>query len=653
LKKRATPENQLLGRYFQAIANAQPDVTEAELRATWLRRASRFVFARHGLHLPASARLFGSDARASRLEQLAEEQGPQERLALEAWFALPNFVELTPPHLLGAAFEALEALELAVNAGLVDVQATRRRRRTGTFFTPPAVAAQVAELALNELERIGRLDAPDLRVCDPSCGGSAFLLETADKILSRKREQALHAAAPFDEDSVRRWLVECVLVGVDIDPTALAISELSLLAFAQIREGERLQTQLFSGDAVTGPAPAQTRALERTGLDWRKLSPASGFDLIVGNPPWVAYAGRAAQPLKAAKRAFFRACYAAFHGYPTLQAVFVERALSLAPNGVVALLVPSPLADLDGYRGLRDVVFRKHEPCEPLLEFGQDAFREVVQPCFALVVAPRATKDAPSSGRRFRLSERARAGEDATTLSTPAILHQLAQAEKLPAEMFGELGFQSTRVISERLFARTPSPCAPFDYPLLEGKDVREFRVGSPRLFLHADPALLKAAGCRLRGLEEYRRARFVVRQTARAPIAALSPGLPFRNSLLAGFEVPGYSAELLVGLLNSSLFRAFHLATQRDGRQMTFPQVKVSHLRALPRPRRRDARIEQELCEGVQRARDNLTPALKQALDEIVFELYDVPEPERVAVIQFLRERSIGLTASAAGSAD
>src|SRR5690606_9180321 len=78
--------------------------------------------------------------------------------------------------------------------------------------------------------------------------------------------------------------------------------------------------------------------------------------------------------------------------------------------------------------------------------------------------------------------------------------------------------------------------------------------------------------------------------QTAPVPIAALHGGLAFRNSLLGGFASAHLSARLLVALLNSSLYRALHLAGQRDARQAAFPQVKVGHLRALPLPPRDEA---------------------------------------------------------------
>jgi hypothetical protein len=81
---------------------------------------------------------------------------------------------------------------------------------------------------------------------------------------------------------------------------------------------------------------------------------------------------------------------------------------------------------------------------------------------------------------------------------------------------------------------------------------------------------------------------RFVVRQTARAPLAALSDGVAFRNSLLAGFEDDAYPAPFLVAYLNSSPIRWLHYVRHRDARQ-GMPQLKVLHLRRTPEPPSRD----------------------------------------------------------------
>src|SRR5690606_21970407 len=312
------------------------------------------------------------------------------------------------------------------------------------------------------------------------------------------------------------------------------------------------------------------------------------FDWVIGNPPWVAYAGRSAQPLPPKLRAYYSESFAAWRGFPTLHALFVERAASLAPKGSVALLLPSPLADLEGYRGVRTKLTSTHRVREGLPEFGQDAFTGVTQPCFALLAD--ASSSAQAAASAFSLSERQRAGNATAFVAVPEVLSLLRSAPCLPPAHFGEMGFQTSRVASETLLLRAELPDQTHQLPLLEGRNVSEFSQGPPRLFLRADPALLKQAKCRLRSHDDYQRVDFVVRQTAPVPIAALHGGLAFRNSLLGGFASALLSARLLVALLNSSLYRALHLAGQRDARQAAFPQVKVGHLRALPLPPRDEA---------------------------------------------------------------
>ncbi len=74
------------------------------------------------------------------------------------------------------------------------------------------------------------------------------------------------------------------------------------------------------------------------------------------------------------------------------------------------------------------------------------------------------------------------------------------------------------------------------------------------------------------------------IRQTARYPIACRSPGRAFRNSILAGFTDATYTPAFLLSYLNSAPVRWFHFHAQRDAQQ-GMPQVKISHLRALPAP--------------------------------------------------------------------
>lgn len=499
------------------------------------------------------------------------------------------------------------------------------RKRTGSYYTPEALTALLVERAFGALSP-DALSAP-LRVLDPACGAGAFLVQ-AGRQLARSSGRTLPR------------VVKEQLFGADISPLAVAVAEASLWLLADDPSLTLADAgaHLREGDALCGPVEA--RALRRAGVDFQELGGAHGFDCVLGNPPWVAFAGRATQPLAPPLRAYYRRAFQAFRGYPTLHALFVELAAQLAPRGVVALLVPSPLADLDGYRPVRRALAETHAPCEPLLELGQDAFTSVTQPCFALVAAPRASPPVAPE-RAWVLTERKHAGGTAAAVRPPAALEPIARLPRLPAELFGEMGLQTNSAVTRQLLYRGTSPPAAYTYALLEGRNVSEFEISAPRLFLRPDRDILAAERCRLRLESDYARVKIVVRQTAAITIAARHDGTPFRNSLLAGFELPEFPFALVLGLLNSTLYRALHLAARRDARQGAFPQVKVAHLRALPAPpacssgRARVAELSLEASLA------GLNVELRRELDAVVFDLFEIEAPDRIELRKFVRELS------------
>lgn len=565
------------------------------------------------------------------------------------WARAPSAVED-----LGVVYEALIASTTSGKKGLASQKSARKR--SGSFYTPVTLAERVVSQAL-----AGHLvaGAParwlDLRVVDPAAGAGVFLLQACRQLASRVAEVE-HVS--FHEAG--RQVARRCIFGADSNPLSVAVLQVSLWLLARDREIDpsHFEGHLFCGDSLVGhdfsvgearaQADARLRSLREQGIrvnpiDWRAACPdvaERGFDVVCGNPPWVAFAGRSAQPLEKPLREYYSLSYAAWRGFPTLHGLFVERGAGLAPGGTVALLMPSPVADLDGYRFVRRRLTQTHRVHENLLEFGQDAFETVTQPCFALVAD--ADSHAVASEARWTLSERQRVGAAAEQVRVPDALAELrSTAPRLPAEVFGEYGFQTSRLASETLLLRAEGPDELYDCPLLEGRNVREFFVGPPRLFLRADPELLRQARCRLRSREQYRSVDFVVRQTAPVPIAALHTGLPFRNSLLGGFAGAGFSAALLVALLNSTLYRALHLATQRDARQAAFPQVKLAHLRGLPAPpphTRKWRRLESITGEMT---RGSGSPELAVELDDLTFELFSVAGRDRGEIRDFLKSRA------------
>ena len=351
-----------------------------------------------------------------------------------------------------------------------------------------------------------------------------------------------------------------------------------------------------------------------------------GFDAVLGNPPWIAHAGRAAQPIPGGVKAFHQHAFEAFADYPTTHGMFVEQATRiLRRNGQLGLIIPSSLSELDGYRPTRHAHDARCAFVGELVDFGEGQFPGVTQPCMALVSrrVEGGRSDAPP-GDPWPME---RPDLDAVARRLVA---RLVALPCLPEQLFGERGLQSDRSLAPH-FRETSEPVDRFTTPIREGTDVREFQLLAPRF--HVDRTAL--AG-RLRTAVEFQAVRVVVRQTARFPIAARSDGGAFRNSLLAVFETEDWPAAVLVALLNSSVLRWLHYVRFRDARQPVMPQLKIGHLRAIPAPVAwtADARARlAALGERLSQQNRGIAVADREALNDLVADMYQLDPGEREMV--------------------
>lgn len=502
---------------------------------------------------------------------------------------------------------------------------TEARRRSGSHYTPPALAERVVTIALRPLLERARTpaDVLALRVCDPSMGTAAFLVAAcrvlAGRLLALEQPGKRRFSAD-DQVSARRRVAERCLFGVDRDPVAVEVARLSLwlaVGDGSLPLGFAVQA-LSAGEALLGP-PGATPRSELEAFDWTShfdgvLGARGGFDAFVGNPPWVSYVGRAAQPLTLELRDGYGA-YESFAGYKNLQALFVERsARLLVGGGRLGLLLPSSMSELDGYAPSRRAHDRLCEPDASLTDVGDAEFPGVFQPCMVLASTRRA-EPLPGVPERAWPLER----PDLDALSR-ALMEKLGRSP-LPPRLFGERGLQSMGADTTHLSA---TPDERHSVPIRTGSDVDAFRLRAPSL--HADPAWF---GRRLRPSAEWRTVRFVVRQTARAPLAALSDGVAFRNSLLAGFDDDEYPAAFLVAYLNSSPIRWLHYVRHRDARQ-GMPQLKVAHLRRTPEPPSRG--LVQDLTalgEELSRGSRRWDREAQFHLDQVVARAFDLSRAE------------------------
>ncbi|MHC4547754.1 MAG: N-6 DNA methylase [Planctomycetota bacterium] len=385
-------------------------------------------------------------------------------------------------------------------------------RRPGQVYTPAPLARRVVRRVLEPLVRgKSRAEISALRICDPACGEGIFLLE-ASRYLGGAQE---------------------CLVGADVDAAAVARARRALPG-ADLRVADALR------------------------CDW-----PGRFDAVLGNPPWISYSGRHAQPLPEEDRRFYAAHFETFAGWPSLHGLFLELAVRLS-RGRIGLLLPAQVCDLDGYGPVRAHV-RRHCRIEAVLDCGEEGFAHVVQPCCALFLA---AGGAAGGAAPFALRPEADGG----------LLAHLDRFARPPPDAFADIGVHTGNCARKLL--------RPGGAPVREGKDIAAYRLGPPRKRLILDPPREPGDYFRVRPYERYRAVPVVLRQTALRPIAALhEPPAYFRNSVLACRGIADVPAELVVAWLNSTVVGWYHRARVREASQRAFPQLKLKHLRDLPMP--------------------------------------------------------------------
>ena len=152
-----------------------------------------------------------------------------------------------------------------------------RGRRLGAYYTP----IPVVNLMLSELEGRRSLER-GMRVFDPSCGSGAFLVQCYRRLIEKE-----FPPGSDPKPSALRDLLKQSIFGVDVEPDACNVTELSLiltlLDYVHLRdlEDQRHEFKLpvlrnkniFCANFFANPG-AKHKALQRK------------FDWIVGNPPW-------------------------------------------------------------------------------------------------------------------------------------------------------------------------------------------------------------------------------------------------------------------------------------------------------------------------------------------------------------------------------
>ena len=261
---------------------------------------------------------------------------------------------------------------LALGQSFPETVSPSRRKTDGIFYTPDYIVRYIVANTLGahlrehedlctaqaSTEHQARRDYQaflhNVKVLDPACGAGAFLLHVFDVLLAeyQRTGAVLNDLVPPGEYA-RRILRENIY-GVDLNEESVEITKLSLWLKAGIKNEKpaELDDTIKCGNSlIEDPAIAGQRAFSWPG-QFPEIMAAGGFDIIVGNPPYVN-----ARTIRETDKTYLREHYPQLRGAYDLYVAFLLRGHRLLKErGRYGWIVPNKFLIADYASQARDLL---------------------------------------------------------------------------------------------------------------------------------------------------------------------------------------------------------------------------------------------------------------------------------------------------------
>ena len=287
------------------------------------------------------------------------------------------------------------------------------KKAGGVYYTPQYIVDYIVKNTVGKLVE-GNGKTPEeiaaIKILDPACGSGSFLIGAYTYLLRyhldwyTNNNPKKHKEAVFQVRENEWYLTTAEkkrillnnIFGVDIDPQAVEVTKLSLLLKVlehesresidqQVKLGlegalPNLEGNVKCGNSLIGPdfyGTGQQETLfdeeemRRVNVfDWedeRKgfggIMNRGGFDVVVGNPPYVR------QELLTEQKEYFKTHYHVYQGTADLYAYFIEKGVSLlSSEGLFSIIVANKWMRANYGKTLRQ--WLKTKRIKEIVDFG-------------------------------------------------------------------------------------------------------------------------------------------------------------------------------------------------------------------------------------------------------------------------------------------
>ena len=216
----------------------------------------------------------------------------------------------------------------------------------------------------------------NIKIVDPACGSGAFLITAFEYLLNynnylNDKIFDLTGTKDLFSDTTKEILQNNIF-GVDLNKESVEITKLSLWLKTADKNKTlaTLENNIKCGNSLIDDA----EIAGELAFDWEKEFPQvfenGGFDVVVGNPPYVRVQGLKENYLEQTK--YYEKNYVSATGSYDIYALFMEKGFKLInKNGLVSFILPHKFLVTDFGSGIRKFFVEKRA-VESLLHFGSE-----------------------------------------------------------------------------------------------------------------------------------------------------------------------------------------------------------------------------------------------------------------------------------------
>jgi hypothetical protein len=309
--------------------------------------------------------------------------------------------------ILGSAYEQFLGKQIKIDAAhrAKIEEKPEVRKAGGVYYTPQYIVDYIVENTIGkQIQGKTPKQIAHFKIVDPACGSGSFLLGAYQYLLTWHKDYYTNKGklpknkkkSPITPDgnlttAEKKRILLNNIYGVDIDVNAVEVTKLSLLL--KCMEGETqasinhqlgllrervlpsLEDNIKSGNSLIEPDIYEQELdfgeeQKIKPFSWQNAFPkvfaAGGFDVVIGNPPYVM-----AQIENSQKR-YFLTKYKYQQGKLDLYRLFIEKSVSIINNnGILSFIIPNSILTIPSCKDLRYYLLKQTGEIQIFNFYGQ------------------------------------------------------------------------------------------------------------------------------------------------------------------------------------------------------------------------------------------------------------------------------------------